>query len=253
MKKIFIAVFVLIAMIILIISCKPEIREPSPIAKGTVSLMVVRDDAPTNVKLTTEDNINLAGTYYPGRTGSSAVILLHMLDRDRHTYDRFAQELQTRGYHVLSIDSRGHGESDLNWKRFDDKEFNNMVLDAKAAKEFLLTKSIDQDKIHIIGASIGANIALIYSAQNPSIAKTVLLSPGIEYRGVDIESSASTHDRPLLVIAAKDDSYSLETADKIKELNPAAEINIYESGGHGTNLFESDIGLEEFLLDWLEK
>jgi len=55
-----------------------------------------------------------------------------------------------------------------------------MVLDVKAAKDFLVRqKHISPNNI-AIGASIGANVGLKYAALDSSTEAVVVLSPGID-------------------------------------------------------------------------
>lgn len=83
---------------------------------------------------------------------------------------------------------RGHGKSvnqNGTFQSFTPNDFNKMKLDVKAAKQFLVTqKGINPKNIAIVGASIGANVALKYAAVDPSIKAVVLLSPGLHYKGV---------------------------------------------------------------------
>src|ERR671922_1155128 len=153
------------------------------------------------VSFLTDDKVLIVGTYYTPQTSSSsnnsatttstnAIILLHMLGYNRNDWNSFASTLsnESNGYAVLSIDLRGHGDSTtqngntISFQSFTASDFNEMVADVKAAKQFLVTqKNINPNNIAIVGASIGANIALNYAASDPSIKAVVLLSPGLNY------------------------------------------------------------------------
>ena len=124
------------------------------------------------VSFPTDDGVLIVGTYYPPAlshqtTPAKAIILLHMLGRDRNDWNTFASILSnsSNGYAVLSIDLRGHGESinqngkTISFQSFSPDDFNNMVLDVKAANHFLVTqKHIGPINIIIVGASVEANI-----------------------------------------------------------------------------------------------
>ncbi len=97
----------------------------------------------------------------------------------------------------------------------------------------------------MIGASIGANLSLQYLARYPEFKKAVLLSPGLNYRGLRGEALAKKlrGDQRVLVVASKDDERSggnaTEAAQAIFEAlaaKEASDILIYEDGGHGTDL-----------------
>jgi alpha-beta hydrolase superfamily lysophospholipase len=105
------------------------------------------------VSFLTDDGVLIVGTYYPPaasnkKTTTDAIILLHMLGRDRSDWNSFASTLSngTNGFAALSIDLRGHGESvnqhgkAISFQSFTPDDFNKMMLDVKAAKHFLVTQ-----------------------------------------------------------------------------------------------------------------
>ena len=49
---------------------------------------------------------------------------------------------------------------------------------------YLEKQGIDLEKIGIIGASIGANLAIEYLFKKIFIKTAILLSPGLDYRGI---------------------------------------------------------------------
>ena len=65
-----------------------------------------------------------------------------------------------------------------------------------------------------IGGSIGANMALRLGADVPQIPTVVLLSPGLNYDGVQTEPAMETFgDRPVFIVASSEDSYAAELLD----------------------------------------
>ena len=140
------------------------------------------------VNFLTDDGVSIIGSYYSplkvvsnaSSTTTPTVILLHMLGRDRSTWNAFASTLsQKEGYAVLSIDLRGHGESvkqnngnTISFQSFSPDDYNKMVLDVKAAKQFLITKkNANPNNITIIGAIVAIN----YAAIDPNIKSVVVL------------------------------------------------------------------------------
>ena len=133
---------------------------------------------------TTKDGLTIVGDYYPG-TGKSGVLLLHMMPADRTSWQQLAGQLQENGFHVLAIDLRGHGQSTggpNGYQAFSDAQHQQSIFDIESAVEFLRSKGIE--KIHMGGASIGANLALQYASQHQEIASAMLLSPGLDYHGI---------------------------------------------------------------------
>lgn len=206
-----------------------------------------------NKFLTTEDGAKIAYSLFPSSKDNPSVILLHMLNRNRHDYDELAKELQ-KEYNVISIDFRGHGESDGNWQKFGDKDFISMQKDVKAAKEFLKLQGYNTNRLGIIGASIGANTALNYGTADSDVKVVVLLSPGLEYRGVKTEESAKKYNKKMLIVASEGDKYSAESAQRIDQLSPAdKELKIYEGSEHGTHMFGVKKGIFDLIKEWLGK
>lgn len=211
------------------------------------------------VKLTAEDGVALAGIFYsPGPQPSPTVLLLHMLDRSKADWDAFASALLERDIAALAIDLRGHGESEGNWRAFGETDFRAMELDVKAAIAWLREqRSVDAARIAIIGASIGANIALNYASRDSAIKTVVLLSPGLNYRGVSTESTIMAYDRSLLVVASEGDDYSARSSRELYSRSPLAPeqktLVIYSGAAHGTKMLVAEPALEGLLLAWLEE
>ena len=189
-----------------------------------------------NVKLNV-DNIQIAGTYYDSNS-SDGVILLHMLPNTKEAYKDFAKELQ-KDYKVIAIDFRGFGESDLDWKTFDENDWNKLVDDVHVAREYLENKGVN--KISIIGASIGANTALNYAAENKDVNSIVLLSPGLNYRGIRIDKTIKQYDGDILIIVNDGDTGSYEDSKKLSELNNKVVLKIYKGNKHGTNMLNDEV------------
>jgi pimeloyl-ACP methyl ester carboxylesterase len=234
------------------------------------------------VSFLTDDKVLIVGTYYAPQTTTTslsnttgtttshvnAVILLHMLGRNRSDWNDFASTLTNKNndYAVLSIDLRGHGESTsqngntiISFQSFTPSDFNKMVMDVKAAKQFLVTqKNINPNNIAIVGASIGANVALNYAASDPSIKAFVLLSPGLDYKGVTTSDAVKQYKGPIYIATAgKDQIAGNDPRTLCNEIINCANNNrlhIYQdSNSHGTDMF-SDSSLQPpltLIVSWL--
>ncbi|MBI2877950.1 MAG: alpha/beta fold hydrolase [Candidatus Tectomicrobia bacterium] len=216
------------------------------------------------VRFVSRDGVTLVGSYYPPPRGPvPAILLLHMLSRDRTDWNPLAGRLQAAGWAVLSFDLRGHGESrfqggrPLYWRDFSDADFNKMVLDVEAAQGYLKgLKEVDANRVAILGASIGCNVALNFASDHPQVRALVLLSPGLKYRGVLSEPAMKRYGasgRSALIVARTDDGYSADSSKKLKSLAAArTTLILYERAGHGTQMLAKERGLEEQILSWLK-
>lgn len=210
-----------------------------------------------DVSLKATDGKSIKGTYYRGET-NKGIILLHMLNHDRSTWNNFATDLQDEGYHVIAIDFRGHGESAGDWKDFSTSEFEDrndfveMEYDIEAAASFLKGKASWPKTI--IGASIGANIALRYAAVNPEVEKVVLISPGLNYKGVRTSEAAMRYQGEVLMVGSSDDDAYIEANEKLNNKFVGKHKTFeYMGSGHGTELFDTESGLSERIIGWLKE
>jgi dienelactone hydrolase len=220
------------------------------------------------VIFTSDDGVSLVGSYYKPSIGinnsTPSVILLHMLGTNRATWDNFAQKLSQNGYAVLSVDLRGHGESikqansTISYQSFMPSNFKSMTLDVKAAKKYLIEeRSANPNKISIIGASIGANLALNYAASDHSIKSVILLSPGLNYRGISTLDAITKYKNPIYIVAAEEDSESAKDSKILCEKITCAEnLRIFEKANdHGTDLLSNKMlgsKLQNIILSWLD-
>jgi pimeloyl-ACP methyl ester carboxylesterase len=208
------------------------------------------------VTFRTDDGVTIAGTLYEGlRRPAPAVILLHMLTRSRDDWQTVATRLADAGIQALAIDFRGHGGSspapgvagaEPDWPR--------LALDVKASRAFLASRPdlVQAALIGIAGASIGANIAIIAAAADPSIKSLALLSPSLEYRSLRADAPMRKYGaRPALLVAGTDDAYAMRSAKALAALGSGPrELETLNGAGHGTNMLNHDPDLARALVDW---
>ena len=204
-----------------------------------------------DIGMVTQDGVHLMGTYYrPAATQAPGVVLLHMLGRQRQDWQAWARALQQAGFGVLAIDMRGHGQSE------GERTWQKMPLDAAIAIDFLRSRpEIDPQRIVLMGASIGANVALNAAAQDEAVAGVALLSPGLDYHGVKTEPALKAYGkRPLFLAASDEDAYA---ASSVRQLDSQAagphQMLILKNQGHGTEMLGKKNELEEALMQWLSQ
>lgn len=216
--------------------------------------------------LTTSDNIKIAADFYNIQNPISWCILIHMMPATKESWQEFARELQRKNYASLAIDLRGHGESDggaSGYLNFSDQEHQKGILDVEAAVDYLIKeRKVAPDKIILIGASIGANLALRYVVNPSADGKTaVLFSPGLNYKGIKTEPLVKNlkAGQKVFFISAKDDKRSggnnAKMNQKLYDLTPAGvekQIKIYEAGGHGTDILKSRPELKDKIIEFLK-
>ena len=209
-----------------------------------------------------DDGLVLKGTLHlPDgvKEARPVVILLPKMASDRKSWGDFPKKLSAAGYAVLALDQRGHGESVWQGKRkrsflkFTNFDFARMVTDLDAVLAALSKqKKVDVSRAAIYGASIGANVALVYGAGHPEVRAVALLSPGMDYKGITpADAVVSWGHRPALIVAAEKDGYSALSARKLAvKIGGTAVLKMYEGKEHGTGLFAEQKDFGPFLFDW---
>jgi len=212
------------------------------------------------IQLKTQDGVLLAARYARAARPKGAVILLPMLSKTKQSWFEMQTKLTEKGFSSLALDLRGHGESvskngrEIYWRAFSDKEFRKMTLDVEAAYRFLLKhEGFAPQRIFIMGASIGANLALRFGAGEKNLGGVLSLSPGLDYRGVETEDAARSYqDRPVFYAASRGDLSSYETIHYLARFAPNRTLVDLEGEAHGTEMLERDSYLNERILNWLE-
>jgi pimeloyl-ACP methyl ester carboxylesterase len=214
-------------------------------------------DAATSRTVTfrTDDGVTIAATLYEGtRHPAPAVILLHMLTRSRDDWQTVATRLADAGIQALALDFRGHGGSSPAPPTGAEADWSRLALDVKASRAFLASRPdlVQTAQIGIAGASMGANVAIIAAAADPSIRSLALLSPSLDYRSLRAEAPMRKYGaRPALLVAGTNDAYAMRSAKALAALGGGTrEIKTLDDAGHGTNMLNHDPDLARALVDW---
>ena len=75
------------------------------------SVLAQGPPAPRDVTLSAADGTALKATYYAAAQPGPAVLLLHMCNTTRKSWEPLGPQLAAAGIHALSVDYRGFGES----------------------------------------------------------------------------------------------------------------------------------------------
>jgi pimeloyl-ACP methyl ester carboxylesterase len=134
---------------------------------------------PEVMRLTGAGGISLAADAY-GQPGSPPVLLFHGGGQTRHSWHTTARTLGARGWRALSVDLRGHGESD--WP--DDGDYG---LDAFAGDVLGIISEMDRPPA-LVGASLGGVATLVAVGESTKDLASALVLVDIAHR---IESEGS--------------------------------------------------------------
>lgn len=254
----------LVALLVLGVACGGVSNVDDNTSRNSNTPTPITVSAVQTVTIDSPDGVKIVGSYFEARKPNSpAVLLLHQWQSDRHSYDDFAKQMQTRGINVLSIDGRGFGDSTKNADGASvtagrtNADVKAMLGDVDAAFRFLsMRPNVNSKRVGIVGASYGSSLAIIYAAGHPDVQAVALLSPGLNYFGnlptePAVAKFRDRNNHNLLFIAADDDK---ESADAVEKLDPIEVDNYrfsrqtFESGGHGTELLK--VGAAETMSDF---
>lgn len=237
---------------------------------------------PQEMVFTASDGTQLNGIYYPGASANAPlIVLMHWALGDQYDYVEMAYWLQNRGLGGVTENPENVTWLDPTWfpeiaagKSYAVFTFtfrnceggcqsflrDQWLLDAQAAVDFAYNlDSIDQDKVVIVGASIGSDGAadgcLYLNQQYPDGCKGAFsMSPGnyltLDYQEVIGELAGIS--TPAWCLYDESDSESAAACGGLE----ADDFTAYMlAGGHGMNLVSPDLSPNalELLLDFLSQ
>jgi pimeloyl-ACP methyl ester carboxylesterase len=131
-----------------------------------------------------------------------------------------------------------------------------MALDIKAARSFLAgRREVLQGRVGLLGASVGANLAVVVAADDPSVRTLALLSPGLDYRGLRTEAALNRYGgRPALLVGSQEDNYVMISIRRLANQGAGTrEQVVLNAAGHGTVMVDRHPELVELLVDWFRR
>ena len=179
-------------------------------------------------------------------------VLLHGLGSNKQEWLTFVEQMVKQGDGFLIYDARGHGDSthltNGGTVTYTDAKtagpgslWDHMPDDLKSAVEMLKThNTLDVHEIAVGGASLGANVALVYASQHPEVPALILLSPGLEYAGIASEDAFRRYGtRPVFIAASPGDAYAAGSVRQLilRRTDPACRVVSGEGAAHGVNMF----------------
>lgn len=115
-----------------------------------------------------------------GPKNGPPILLLHGGGQTRHSWSRAHRTLAEAGYRVISLDARGHGQSD--WIESGDYGPQSQVDDLLAVIDTLGAAPA------LVGASMGGVNSLLACASDPRLASCLILvdvTPRLELEGIE--------------------------------------------------------------------
>lgn len=228
----------------------------------------------THITVRTSDGLELHAWMEPSPAEGEAplVVMLPMMGKTFRSWTTFIDS--TRAYfqthdtgtglgpfpHFLRLDLRGHGESivmndedTVSFSSMGEADFAKMPSDIAAMVTKVRKDYGDRiSQVYIVGASIGANAAMMSTMILPDIDKVALLSPGVDYRGLKPMNAFRKFDGGVLMMVSRGDVNSYESCQTLATSKDKGWIlKAYPGDLHGTALINADGRAMTFLLNWL--
>ncbi|HYM77209.1 MAG TPA: acyl-CoA thioester hydrolase/BAAT C-terminal domain-containing protein [Candidatus Dormibacteraeota bacterium] len=201
---------------------------------------------PKDVDITAPDGTKLRATFFAAGKPGPGVLLLHMCNTVRKSWEPVAKGLSEVGINALTIDNRGFGES--GGPRFEGgspevlKQLNDAWPgDFDAAYQFLVAQpGVDKERIAAGGGSCGFDNALKLAERHMDVKALVLLAGGTDLAGINY--IIHHPEVPIFTAGAADDQYNPATLPLMQWFcdlsgNPRSKFVGYPDGRHGTEIF----------------
>lgn len=217
--------------------------------------------APRDVTINAPDGTQLKATYYAAAKPGPAVLLLHMCNTQRKSWDPVPAQLSTAGIHALALDYRGYGESGGDRFQNDPQKQQQLINekwpgDVDAAYAFLVSQpGVDKTRIGAGGGSCGVNQAVQLARRHPEVKSLVLLAGGTNQEGRKFLEQ--THWLPVFAAAAADDQFDGNAPLSMQWLlalsgNPRNKFAGFADGKHGTEIFGPHPELPKQIVAWYQ-
>ena len=186
----------------------------------------------------------------PGEAQRPVVILLHQYQGDRGQWKPLVQPLLDAGYALLAPDVaglRGEGCAGAG-------ETPRCREEVGAAIEYLKGRQdVNPQSIGVIGASMGADLAIVATAAFSEVATAVALSPVTSPRGDELLGADITDYRPHSVLIISDGDEA-EAARKLSsDVGDPVQVKVYgDKTAHGVELLDNQQVVDDIIF-WLNQ
>lgn len=205
------------------------------------------------------DSEEYQGPKYP------LIILLHGLNRSHLVWSDLPATLTKAGYAVFALDLRGHGKSTtttwkrrVNWRYLKPEQWTTLYRDITQIIHFFKKgedyPEVDGNQVAIIGEKLGANVGTFAAKYNSEVKALVLMSPGLEFKGIDASRGVLDYENNTLIMSNQDFKDSHNQARHLYNwiLGPKT-LQVYEKIGEGADMLTNQPSVAIQIQNWLVK
>lgn len=218
-----------------------------------------------NVSFKTSDSIKISASFlFPEKQKKQypAIILIHQGGSSKKEWLDLPliNLLLKNKYALLIYDIRQHGESEKDKGSLNDL-FNNpkrAPLDLLAAIQFLKSdERINKNKIGILGASIGANLACIASNSDAYSIKSIVSISAKTDAVINLSGKKTNLNLKNAYYIASKEEQGGKREKWAKELysktHKKRKVEIAKGNKHGSYILRNNLQLQNSILNWFKK
>ncbi len=208
-----------------------------------------------SISLTTQDDVEISGWYVPG-TRPEAIVLVHGIHANRAFLRPQALMFADRGYHLVMLDLRGHGQSGDATMTYGYRE----AFDVQAAVDYL-DNLPEVEHIAVLGHSLGG-AAVVRAAADDDRIEAIVVQSSYSSLPQAVEDAYNNYSvfpkwtAPLIVglaeLRTQVDISQVSSVRDLAEMSPRPVFIIQGEGDpqfgphHGQVMFEAATGPKEF-------
>ena len=189
------------------------------------------------VTLTSADGLAMPAVDW-GR-GEVGVLLVHGEGRSSQDWASLGPRLEANGFHALALNLRPGTDG--------------TALSADVATAVAWLTEQGATSVHLVGAELGANIALSVAGDLPSVNGVVLLSPQLTAAGFKLSAATAAYGaRPLLIVASTGDTRSARAAGYLNaHATGPHHLELLPGAAAGARLLNASPQVEPLIVSWL--
>lgn len=209
---------------------------------------------------------NLSYPKIKGQREYSTVVLLHSLGYNSQWWENLPKNLLDKGFAVLTIDLRGHGESIYNsrlakvsWKSLKNSGYAKYPSDILSVFSQIKEENPKMNFFKdwaIVGADIGASAGVIAADEMSIRPRTIIMiSPVVKTKGIYIPVNMAHLDNvDFLSISGTGDDDSVVAANYLKKFAQADFTSfVSDSKTTGMLMLKNDPGLADMIAEWINE
>ena len=205
--------------------------------------------------ITKHKSVISATVYSPVNTipPYKSLILVHQSDSDRSDWSILVPTLLDNGYRVLVFDLKGMGKSKSSIEQEPAGVYlDSLVGDLEASVEYIRNlPDTDKEHIGVIGASLGANVAYVYSGSDQNTVSATVTISASKTNG-PLQGKNINNFRPSNIFFLTDQKDLASSQEFFGKSSNPKSIKIYpDSTAHGVELLKNPQTVTD-ILTWLK-